>query len=239
MKLLAINGKAGSGKDTVASMLEEEGFIQIAFADPMKRFVQDIFEFSSEQLWGSSEERNKPDPRSKLAVTDINHPVYKHLNGDDWLRLKNDLEIIGTSPLMVNLSPRWILQRLGTEWGRYVYSDVWVDYLLRQVDCLKQGGFTYDKEFGVIQDPDLDVHSIVVSDVRYINEWEGLKRNGFKVIRIKRSLKDQIFSSHSSEREQELLKDENFDSVIVNDGTIEQLRNEVFAEVSRLFDSEL
>ncbi len=55
---------AGSGKDTVAEQLvKKHRFTAIALADPMKRFCKEIFDFTDEQLWGSSEKRNEPDKR--------------------------------------------------------------------------------------------------------------------------------------------------------------------------------
>lgn len=58
MNIIVINGKAGSGKDTVANyLLKQKGFQKISFADPIKRFIQELWGFSYEQLWGSSEKR--------------------------------------------------------------------------------------------------------------------------------------------------------------------------------------
>jgi len=63
MNIVGIIGKAGSGKDTVADMLHELRYDKIAFADPLKRFCMDVFEFTEEQLWGPSEKRSEPDER--------------------------------------------------------------------------------------------------------------------------------------------------------------------------------
>ncbi len=60
MRLIALAGRAGSGKNTAAQML---GAHEISFAEPMKRFCQEVFAFSDSQVWGPSEERNRPDPR--------------------------------------------------------------------------------------------------------------------------------------------------------------------------------
>ena len=46
MNIVGIIGKAGSGKDTVADMLSELRYDKIAFADPLKRFCMDVFEFT-------------------------------------------------------------------------------------------------------------------------------------------------------------------------------------------------
>ncbi len=62
-RLVGIMGRAGSGKDTVGAILRDNAWKTLAFADPLKHICQEVFEFTDEQLWGPSEERNAPDPR--------------------------------------------------------------------------------------------------------------------------------------------------------------------------------
>lgn len=62
-KLICLNGLAGSGKDTFAHMFEPYGWLKIGFADGLKRTLMDSFEFTYEQLWGSSHLRNEIDLR--------------------------------------------------------------------------------------------------------------------------------------------------------------------------------
>lgn len=50
--LIALTGKAGSGKSTVADILEKEyNFVQIALADPLKDAVSYLFGLTDEQKW--------------------------------------------------------------------------------------------------------------------------------------------------------------------------------------------
>lgn len=58
--LVGIIGRAGSGKDTVATMMPA---IRIAFADPMKEALVTIFDWERILLWGPSELRNTVDDR--------------------------------------------------------------------------------------------------------------------------------------------------------------------------------
>lgn len=54
----------GSGKSTVANtLIEKFGFVQVGLADPMRRFCQEVYQFSDNQIWGPSEYRNAPDKR--------------------------------------------------------------------------------------------------------------------------------------------------------------------------------
>jgi hypothetical protein len=60
--LIGLTGKKGSGKDTIANKLKEYGYIQYAFADPLKRGIQHLFDLSDEQLYGV-ESKETIDPR--------------------------------------------------------------------------------------------------------------------------------------------------------------------------------
>lgn len=64
-RLIALVGHAGAGKDTVAGMMFP--CQTFAFAEPLKRFCQEVFAFNHDQVWGSSEHRNAPDVRYTRA----------------------------------------------------------------------------------------------------------------------------------------------------------------------------
>ena len=54
---IALTGKAGVGKDTFADYLVKyHGFVKIAFADPLKDTLKNLFNFSHEQLYGHLKE---------------------------------------------------------------------------------------------------------------------------------------------------------------------------------------
>jgi len=62
--ILGICGHSCSGKDTFADRLVlKHGYVRLSLADPIKRTAQAWWGFSDQQLWGPSEERNRPDPR--------------------------------------------------------------------------------------------------------------------------------------------------------------------------------
>jgi dephospho-CoA kinase len=56
--LIGILGRLNSGKGTVSARFERRGFARVAFADPLKQTVYDLFEdVPREALWGPSEKR--------------------------------------------------------------------------------------------------------------------------------------------------------------------------------------
>lgn len=115
--IIALAGRAGSGKNTVADMLGGE---QISFAEPLKRFCQEVFAFSDAQIWGPSEERNRPDSRYPLPAC-------------DWCSISPAAHLCkkcGGKPRY--LTPRHALQTLGTEWGRGCYENVWAELGVRR-----------------------------------------------------------------------------------------------------------
>jgi ABC-type dipeptide/oligopeptide/nickel transport system ATPase subunit len=53
MNIIGIAGRSGSGKTTVANILERQhGFVVVNLADPIKRAARDFFNFTEEQCWG-------------------------------------------------------------------------------------------------------------------------------------------------------------------------------------------
>ncbi len=53
-KVIGIVGKAGSGKDTLADMFVNTGFVKMAIADGVKTITQKVYGTDSRILWGPS-----------------------------------------------------------------------------------------------------------------------------------------------------------------------------------------
>lgn len=141
------------------------------------------------------------------------------------------------------LSPRVALQTLGTEWGRSMYANTWIDYGLEVADDILVRGMSYTAKMGVSDDGlfqrliNRRKQGVVFSDIRFKNEVDQIRRrsNGF-VIRVRRPGAIGVVgvSGHASEEEQKTLTDSDFDYTVNNVGTLPQLYEEVDKMLKKL-----
>lgn len=139
------------------------------------------------------------------------------------------------------LSPRIMLQSLGTEWGREaVDSTVWINTFLKNADKVLRG-FPYSKDNGIdlCSSQNYFPAGVVCSDVRFSNELTEIKKAKGKLIRVIRPETDAKASktgieNHRSETEQQGFSSEQFDAVLSNKGTLEELYEAVDALVPKL-----
>jgi hypothetical protein len=216
--IIALSGLSSTGKDTAADILvRNHGFVKVSLADPIKRICRDVFDFTDDQLWGPSESRNAPDKRYQRGSINAGHMLT-----DEGLK-----EFPG-GKIPQYLTPRHALQQLGTEWGRNCYDDVWVEYAVRVYEKLQCGDQYYTAWTGLRTTTSVagwmePKKNVVISDVRFRNEISGLKKAGAKLIRIKRPGHETPKWDHPSETEQMGIPDEEFDVVLRNDKSIEDL----------------
>jgi hypothetical protein len=226
--VLGVAGEAGSGKDTVCDYLVAQyGFQKIAFATPLKKIVADVFpKFPEEHLYGASPLRNVPQSAYPLSGTCPNCSREMYFEDLQFWICRCGFKH-GPS-----LTPRLALQTLGTEWGRRLYENVWVDYAFAQIEKM-------------------DGKRFCISDVRFPNEVRGIASNGGECFRIRRPKKVepparnpsmlQVFRSlfgakemkHASETSLDLLPEEAFSASIRNDSTIPDLFTRVDEAIGR------
>ena len=221
--IVGICGLAGSGKDTAADRLvKKHGFVKVSLADPLKRYCKEVYDFSDEQLWGPSQFRNAPDLR--YPRTELNQNVPPSEN-------------------MTYLTPRYALQKLGTEWGRDCYDNTWIDLGIRTAQKLLNGGkphYYYSAQKGLWECPCWNdtrpyqthphgivpkVPGVVIPDIRFKNEVAAIKAAGgelIQIIRLGSGLEGEA-AAHRSETEQLEIPIEAFDFRINNSGTMEML----------------
>ena len=108
----------------------------------------------------------------------------------------------------LGVSARHMMQTLGTEWGRAcIHPDFWVMIARTETQRIMNDG-----------------RSVVIDDVRFPNEATMIRDLGGELWRIDRP--GVIYSGdHSSEGG---LEDITPDRVIINDGTIDQLKEKIY-----------
>lgn len=105
IELLGLSGWARSGKDTVAAILKEKGYVRHSFADPMREALYRL------------------DPKVDFGEQ-ANVPLTTALGRDkNWEQLKT-----------FSTEIRGLMQRMGTEVGRNMFGEnFWVDQALDQI----------------------------------------------------------------------------------------------------------
>jgi hypothetical protein len=102
-------------------------------------------------------------------------------------------------------TPRYLMQTLGTEWGRQLVSDsIWTDILAyRATFALAHG------------------KHVVVDDMRFPNEFACLKSLGAKTVKVTRP----GVVAKTNHRSEGLLDGYQFDEEIINDSDLSHLRD--------------
>jgi hypothetical protein len=110
------------------------------------------------------------------------------------------------------LSPREIMQRLGTEVGRSIHRETWTRYAMRRIDAAP-GNWA-------------------ITDCRFPNEASVIVFRGGFVVRIDRpGFGTGLHEGHASERGVDEIRP---DAVLLNDGTLDTLATRVAALVRAL-----
>jgi hypothetical protein len=192
--IIAISGLIGSGKDTVADYLVNlHEFRRESFAGNLKNAMCEIFGWNRDMLEG----RSKSSREWREQV-------------DEWWATRLN---------MPHLTPRWILQHVGTDVIRgHFHDDMWLASLenkLRKTD-----------------------DDIVISDVRFKNEVKMLKDLGAVCIEVTRGDRPGWYQ-HAVDGDIEKLETlkvhrseydwigTEFDAVIDNNGTLDELYKQV------------
>jgi len=192
--IIAISGLIGSGKDTVADYLVNlHEFRRESFAGNLKNAMCEIFGWDRDMLEGRSKSSRE----------------WREQVDEWWAKRLN----------MPHLTPRWILQHVGTDVIRgHFHDDMWLASLenkLRKTD-----------------------DHIVISDVRFKNEVKMLKDLGAVCVEVTRgdrpawyqyaldgdTKKLEILKVHRSEYD---WVGTDFDAVIDNNGTLDELYTQV------------
>jgi hypothetical protein len=133
------------------------------------------------------------------------------------------------------LTPRVVLQTIGTEFGRSIDDNVWIGATIAIAKKVLTGGYVYSRDNGCVdlaafieQHADgtgstalarVDRGGVVIPDCRFRNEVDGVQAAGGRIIRVKRPGAEKVVvgvAGHASEAEQDTIPDTDCDHVIVS-----------------------
>jgi hypothetical protein len=170
---------------------------------------------------------------AKVGLADPMKRFCAELWRFSWDQLWGASEFRNAVDPRYGVSPRHVLQRLGTEWGRDCDTDVWVRYAIGVCRALLEpppGQVAYySSEHGlkITRDPRFNGwRGVVVPDVRYANEAQAIRDAGGIVVEVVRpgaGLKG-VAGKHISESG---IPSGFLDYRIVNEGTVEDLATAV------------
>jgi hypothetical protein len=220
-------GKAHSGKDTVANYLFGAGYgvgKKMAFADKLKEIAAEMFDIKIEDFY-TQEGKDLETPYACLMCPECHSVIVDHVTMEDSPPLAA-CKVCGVTGDLKVFESKWtnrkILQYLGTEGFRRIDPGVWVRFAMNKA-----------KQF---LDENIDDHYVVISDCRFKSEATAIWAAGGEVWRIKRPETDKSaegLKGHASEVEQESITDSECQAVIQNDGTLENLKGLVNAQLQR------
>lgn len=264
MALIALSGKIGVGKNTVASIIQyliwknrvESGTIpfqnynlkdfdkfdfgyqmsgwkQVSFANKLKDIVCLLIGCTRKQL-EDREFKEKELGEEWWIISKPEIGMFIPYSEDSWAA-HGDFE-----HNLIRLTPRLLLQLLGTECGRQIiHPNVWVNALMSKYEA-SVPYLAFKRLMGDITRKDKEFPSWIITDMRFPNEYEAVKQRGGITIRVNRynstcvcvddsSLDCLTPCSRKPQHESEVALDHvtDWDYVIDNSGTIEELVEKV------------
>lgn len=227
LRIIGLMGKSMSGKDTVASMLlnADAHGAKLAFSDKLKEVCRDLFGFTPEDV--DTEE-------GKNRVTDF--PCYKcpacgSIDAEKVSQYQAACKGCNAAGEIESFKSAWTvrmaMQHLGIEGVRRIDENAWTRH-------------AFDRAKGLLASPFYKF--AVITDCRFKSEAEAIWKAGGEVWRIRRPSTDHRtvgIVRHPSETEMDSIPDASFQSVIVNDGTLDNLRDKALESLKRFRESYL
>lgn len=225
----------GSGKDLLCDMIQYRSWLKTAIKSdnildfdswrnnlPIKpiyenkKFADVIKNMACIMIGCTREQLEDRDFKNKPLGDAWNCWMEYHEQGNPLLTLNEPIvELRGYNEYRT-LTPRILLQLLGTECGReIIHPNIWVNALFSTYKPYSSRGSEYEFERS----------NWIITDVRFPNEARAIKERGGTLIKILRPKLKMSEYEHSSETA--LDNYDNWDIVLNNNGTIVQLFNKI------------
>ena len=197
--IIAFAGRKQSGKTTAAKYVKEQHIKALLaldqsideeiceiynFADPIKKLCMDLFGLTYAQCYGTDEDKNQDLPELQFP------------------------DIVGTDPVRLPLTPRSLLQKLGTDIFRKIKYDIWSSALLREIEAKRTNS-----------------RLALIADCRFPNEVMAIKDAGGIVIKLDRNIHNSMHESETA-LSKEIFDSKIFDCVVPNDHMTIEEKNE-------------
>lgn len=269
MAIIAISGKIGSGKDTVAEIIQlliwskgelsvtdiplyrnsgqyarnvevKSGFKVVRFADALKDMVCILLNCTREQL------EDREFKEKELGEEWWYWKVYSNILEDKFELISyngekgfHDRKSNYKGHSLQKLTPRNVLQIMGTEIGRNITPNIWVNTLMNKYKPLNPK--KKQSDLRILDYSKCDFPKWIIPDLRFPNELEAINKRQGVTIRVERPIfrggrSDLSYGMelalHAKAREEKTgiyhpsetaLDDAKFKYTIDNNGTIEDL----------------
>ncbi len=142
--IIGLAGLAGSGKDTVANFIvEKHEFVRVSFADALKDASAVLFSWPRDMLEGDT------------------------IESREW---REQVDSYWSAKFGYAVTPRIMLQKFGTDVCRgHLHDDIWIN-------CVEKK----------LQENHKNNLNTIITDVRFPNEVKMIRNAGGKVFRVKR-----------------------------------------------------
>ena len=215
--IIAISGKKQSGKDTTAKILQFLAYVDQLNAQA-KEHGETIELPSYLEFLEFNDAVTQPIQVKKFAgklkniVAELLNCDISNLESEDFKNSK--IEYLSTNDKII--TPRYLLQYLGTDVLRNsINEDIHVNALLNDIKSSQNA----------------NILAFVITDLRFRNELEAIKKHGGLTIRLNRNEANKIVSNSQHESET-ALDNAQFDITIDNNGTFEEL----FLKVQKVYE---
>lgn len=242
MAIISINGRIGSGKDTIAKLIQRQEFVSLAESGKISpQSVPNLHQIDTHSFSGSRWENKKFAEKLKQMLSMLTGIRREKFEDQDFkanyvinlldfsIQHKSRvdfyydqdmkdavIECINNQNHNIYITIRLLLQLFGTDIIRHWMPLAWVNSVF------------VDYELEEESDPNSFPYWLI-TDLRFPNEFEGTKKNGGFTVRVNRG---EWLPNDASKHISETALDNHyvegkFDWVIDNNGSLEELEQKV------------